>query len=141
MMIADTGGILALLNRNDAYHDVVRALHDREGAKWVVPWAVLPEVDYLASSRLGSSVASAFAQDVRDHMFAVDAQIDRDLPRACELLERYADLELGLVDAVVMAQAKRHRARVIITTDARHFRAVRLKLDPTPRLVPLDPAP
>jgi len=30
-------------------------------------------------------------------------------------------------------------ARVIVTTDARHFRAVRLSIDPPPRLVPLDP--
>jgi hypothetical protein len=37
-----------------------------------------------------------------------------------------------------MAQAERHRARIIVTTDARHFRAVRLKLDPRPELVPVD---
>jgi predicted nucleic acid-binding protein len=51
----------------------------------------------------------------------------------------YGALKLGLVDAVVMAQAERHRARVIVTTDARHFRAVSLRIQTPPRLVPLDP--
>jgi hypothetical protein len=138
MIIADTGGLIALLNRNDAHHAVVRDLHERESRAWLLPWAVVPEVDYLARTRLGDPVARAFAADVRDGLFAVDAQLGRDLPRACELIERYADLALGLVDAVVMAQAERHRASIILTTDARHFRAVRLKLDPAPRLVPLD---
>jgi len=40
---------------------------------------------------------------------------------------------------VVMAQAERHKARIIVTTDERHFRAVRLTLKHPPRLVPLDP--
>jgi predicted nucleic acid-binding protein len=138
MIVADTGGIVALLNRNDVHHPRVRELYESESRSWILPWAVLPEVDYLAGSRLGTDVARAFAEDVRDRSFLVDEHVQRDLPRACELLERYAKLKLGLVDAVVMAQAERHRARVIVTTDARHFRAVRLKLDPPPRLVPLD---
>ena len=84
-------------------------------------------------------MADAFVEDLRDGLFAVDGAVVRDLPRAAALLDRYPQLDLGLVDAVVMAQAERLRARVIVTTDARDFRAVRLALDPPPRLVPLDP--
>lgn len=61
-----------------------------------------------------------------------------DLPRALALLAKYADLRMGLVDAIVMVQAERHGAEVIVTTKARHFRAVKLSIDPPPRLVPLD---
>lgn len=140
MIVADTGGLLALLNRNDKHHAAVRSLYETQSRRWIVPWAVLPEVDYLASTRLGSEVARAFAQDVRDGSFIVDEQVGRDMPRACDLLERYASLAIGLVDAVVMTQAERRKASVIVTTDGKHFRAVKLKLDPPPRLVPLDPA-
>jgi len=42
------------------------------------------------------------------------------------------------VEAVVMAQAERHQATAIVPTDERHFRAVRLAINPPPRLVPLD---
>lgn len=140
MIVADTGGILALLNRNDAHHERVRDLYERRGSEWIIPWAVLPEVDYLACTRLGAAVGRAFVEDVRDGMFVVDEQVGRDLPRACALLEQYETLRLGLVDAVVMAQAERRKASVIVTLDARHFRAVNLELNPPPRLLPLDPS-
>ncbi|MBI2892762.1 MAG: PIN domain-containing protein [Deltaproteobacteria bacterium] len=137
MIVADTGGILALLNGQDEHHGAVRDLYERDGA-WILPWAILPEVDYLAGQRMGDQVARAFVADLKDGLFTVDAGVAKDLPRATELLARYADQKLGLVDAVVMAQAERHHARVIVTTDARHFRAVKLRISPPPRLVPID---
>lgn len=136
MIVADTAGILALLNAEDRHHARVRELYEQQPT-WILPWAILPEVDYLASTRLGNHVARVFAEDLRDGLFTVDAGVARDLPRAVELLTKYADLQLGLVDAVVMAEAERHGARVIVTT-GKHFRAVKLKLRPPPALVPLD---
>jgi predicted nucleic acid-binding protein len=137
MIVADTGGILALLNAEDRHHAAVRALYDRQPS-WILPWAVLPEVENLAHHRLGSHVARAFVEDVRDGLFHVDGGVAKDLPRATELIAKYPDLDLGLVDAVVMAEAERHRAEAIVTTDARHFRAVHLRIQPAPRLIPLD---
>jgi hypothetical protein len=137
MIVADTGGMLALLDRSDRHHRVVSLLFDSD-PDWILPWAILPEVDYLAANRLGDHVALAFAADVREGLYTVDGNVARDLPRAGELLAQYADLRLGLVDAVVMAQAERHQATVIVTTDERHFRAARLAIDPAPRLVPLE---
>lgn len=138
MIVADTGGVLALLDRNDRHHAAVRAFFEREGGRWILPWATLPEIDYLAERSLGPEVARAFATDVRDGQFRLDANAARDLPRAVALLDRYRDLRLGLVDAVVMAQAERHKVEAIVTLDARHFRAVRLQLPKQPRLIPLD---
>jgi uncharacterized protein len=141
VIVADTGGILALLDRTDRNHAAVRTFFEREGGRWILPWAILPEVDYLAERRLGPDVARAFATDVRDGQFRIDANASRDLPRAVALLDRYRDLRLGLVDAVVMAQAERHKVDAIVTLDARHFRAVRLNFPKQPRLVPLDEPP
>jgi predicted nucleic acid-binding protein len=141
VIVVDTGGVLALLDRNDRHHAAVRLLFEREGGRWILPWAILPEVDYLASRHLGPDVARAFAEDVRDGQFRLDANASRDLPRAVALLTRYRDLQIGLVDAVVMAQAERHRADAIVTLDARHFRAVRLHMLKPPRLLPIDETP
>ncbi len=138
MIVADTGGLIALLDRSDRHHTRVAELFDRTHARWVLPWAILPEVDYLARTRLDARVSVAFARDVRDGAFRVDSQAAADLGRAVELLEAYPDLDLGLVDAVVMAQAERHAAEAIVTLDARDFRAVSLAIDPPPRLLPLD---
>jgi predicted nucleic acid-binding protein len=138
VIVVDTGGALALLNANDPAHAVVKRLHDEEGRSWIFPWAVLPEIDYLARKYFGHDAADAFAEDIKEGLFRADSRLDRDLDRAVALMRRYAGLRLGLVDAVVMAQAERHKARIILTTDAHHFRAVRLAIEPPPRLVPLD---
>jgi predicted nucleic acid-binding protein len=138
MIVADTGGILALLDRKDRHHQAVRELFEREGGLWILPWAILPEVDYLAARHLGPDVARAFVEDVRDGHFRLDANAARDLPRATALLERYRDLRIGLVDAVVIAQAERHRATTIVTLDERHFRTIRPNTPKPPRLFPLD---
>ena len=134
MIVVDTGGLLALLNGQDRHHRVARKSFEQDGARWILPWAVLPELDYLATKCMSEDVARAFMEDVRDGAFRVDAHVDKDFPRASELRKRYAALSLGLVDTVVMAQAERHRAEAILTTDARHFRTVRLAIVPSPAL-------
>lgn len=48
-----------------------------------------------------------------------------DLDRMAELVEKYADFPLGLVDASVIAVAERLGADEIATLDRRHFSVVR----------------
>jgi predicted nucleic acid-binding protein len=44
-LIADTSGIIALLDRDDQYHQA--AVTAIEGQKIYIPVTVLPEVDYI----------------------------------------------------------------------------------------------
>lgn len=134
MIVADTGAILALLNSADQHHTRLRDLHDDDPA-WIVPWAVLPEVDYLARRTLGDPAARTFLGDVASGAFLVEWEGAADLARAADLDRRYDTLRLGLVDAVVMAVAERLGAP-IATLDLRHFGAVSLR--GAPALYPRD---
>lgn len=136
MIVVDTGGLVALLDADDRHHDAVRAHFEESGEEWVLPWAILPEVDHLAATRLGERVARAFAQDLAEGVFTVEGLAGGDLAAAWALMKKYPRLPLGLVDAVVMVHAERLKARAIVTLDARHFRAV--KLAGAPKLIPLD---
>lgn len=136
MIVVDTGGLIALLDADDKHHEAVLASFETDGDEWVLPWAILPEVDYLAATRLGDRVARAFAEDLGSGVFHVEGLGPRDLAGAWALMKRYPRLPFGLVDAVVMVQAERLKARAIVTLDARHFRAV--KLAGNPKLIPLD---
>jgi predicted nucleic acid-binding protein len=138
MIVVDTGGLLALLNSEDRHHRTAKQAFKDNGPRWIIPWAVLPELDYLVTMRMGNEVARAFVEDIRDGAFRVDAHVEKDLARATELQNRYAALSLGLVDTVVMAQAERYRAETILTTDGRHFRAVKLSISPSPSFPLLD---
>ena len=137
MIVADTGAILALLDRRDRHHQTLRALFTADPDDWILPWAVLPEIDYLASSQLGTKVHRLWLGDLASGVFEVEWGSDGDLSAAHRLIESYAALDLGLVDAVVMVTAQRLQAD-IATLDLRDFGSVRLKHEP--RLIPRDVA-
>ena len=136
MIVADTGAVVALLDRDDRHHRVLRGVFQEDPDGWVLPWAILPEVDYIASWRLGPEVARAFREDLASGAFAVEWGGGEDLVRALELDRQYGDLALGLVDGVVMAMAERLGAEAIATLDLRDFGAVELK--GRPKLWPRD---
>lgn len=136
MIIADTGAVYALLDANDEHHATVRDLYQADPDAWVLPWAVLPEIDYLVLSRLGDPVEAAFLGDLADGTFTVEWGAEGDLERAHDLNRQYRALKLGLVDGVVMAVAERLRAQAIATLDLKHFGAV--KIAGAPRLLPRD---
>ena len=136
MIVADTGAVLALIDADERHHSVLRALFDRDPDAWVLPWAILAEVDYLLLGHLGAAVEAAFLADLADGRWAVAWGDERDLARAREIHRTHRALALGLVDGVVIATAERLGAAAIATLDLRHFGAVKIRGDP--RLVPRD---
>ncbi|HEX5475164.1 MAG TPA: PIN domain-containing protein [Vicinamibacterales bacterium] len=138
MVVADTGAVVALLDKGDRHHAALRAMYEADPAAWILPWAILPEVDYLVATELGASAQRVWLDDLASGAFAVEWGADRDLVAAHRFAERYASLEMGLVDGAVMAVAERLRAD-IATLDLRHFGAVRFAH--APRLLPRDAPP
>jgi hypothetical protein len=136
VIVADTGAIIALIDRDDRHHGVLGDVFRADPGAWVLPWAILPEVDHIVATRLGQAAAAAFRTDVVSGGFAVEWHGDEDLQRAVELDAAYADLQLGLVDAVVMAAAERLEASAIATLDLRDFAPVSLR--GAPALFPRD---
>jgi predicted nucleic acid-binding protein len=134
VLVADTGAVLALVDRSDAHHAEVRAIYAEDPDAWVLPWAILPEVDYLLATHVGPRAQWLWFDDIATGAFTVDWN-GRDLAAAHAIADRYADIQFGLVDAVVMATAERLRSD-IVTLDLRHFGVVRLAHGP--RLLPRD---
>ena len=136
MIVVDTGAMLALLDASEDHHAVLKELYDENPDAWVLPWAILPEVDYLVAAHLGAKAQEAFLADVADGSLPVEWGRDEDLAVARRIHTRYASLRLGLVDAAVIATAERLAAEAIATLDLRHFAAVTIKGNP--RLLPRD---
>ena len=136
MIVADTGAIVALLDKHDRHHEAMRALYDNHPDAWVLPWAILPEVEYLVGSELGPRAQDAFFADLAEGAFNVEYGRPEDLDRAHAIARKYRALRLGLVDTVVMATAERLKCEAIATVDLRHFGAVAMA--GSPRLLPRD---
>ncbi|MDH4131987.1 MAG: PIN domain-containing protein [Gemmatimonadota bacterium] len=136
MIVVDTGAAVALVDAADEHHRAVRSLYERDPVAWVLPWAILPEVDYLLGKHVSDRARRLFVDDLASGAFAIEWGDAADLERAAALDRQYATLELGLVDAAVMAIAERLEAQAIATLDLRHFGAVTLATKPL--LLPRD---
>jgi predicted nucleic acid-binding protein len=136
VIVADTGAIVALLDRKDRHHAALRELFEAAPDRWILPWAILPEVDYLAATNLGARVRDVFLRDVADGLYHVELGELDDLTEAHRLHTKYRTLAFGLVDACVMATAERLGAEAIATVDLRHFGAIKLR--GAPKLLPRD---
>ena len=136
MIVVDTGAMLALLDASEDHHRVIREIYDDNPDGWILPWAILPEVDYLVAAHLGAKAQEAFLADLADGAFSVEWGRDEDLAEARRISARYRSLRIGLVDAAVIATAERLKADAIATLDLRHFAAVSIK--GTPSLLPRD---
>lgn len=135
-IVADTGAMLALIDRRDKHHHALKRVFVSLQGRWVLPWAILPEVDYLVARELGAATQDAWLEDLAEGIWDVESAADADLVSAQALHRRHRALRLGLVDAVVAAVAERLEADAIATLDLRHFGA--LDLTGTPRLLPRD---
>lgn len=136
MIVADTGAVLALIDADDRHHAALTEFYERDPGAWVLPWAILPEVDYLLATHVGEETQLAFLTDVADGLFNVEWGHEADFVRIVDLHSQYSDLELGLVDAAVMVTAERLSAGAIATLDLRDFAAVKIK--GSPQLLPRD---
>jgi hypothetical protein len=125
-VVADTGAILALIDRDDRHHAAMTRCLESDNLRWVLPWAVLPEVDYLVARQLGARVHDAWLKDLSDGLWDVEGMDENDLAMAAEWHQRHKSVRMGLVDAVVAVVAQRLHARAIATLDLRHFGAVKL---------------
>jgi predicted nucleic acid-binding protein len=87
-----------------------------------VPVPVAIEVDHLARARLGGSAARLFSAALVDGEHTLVPFTFAHYRRSVEIDDRYADLDLGLADASVMALAEGMDSPVL-TFDFAHFRA------------------
>jgi predicted nucleic acid-binding protein len=120
-LLLDTGIVYAYYDRSDTWHARARTLVQGEAQGLILPAPVVPEVDHLLTVRLGSKSRLAFYEGIIDGYYLI-----ADLPRAgyarvADLNRRFDDLNLGFVDAAVVALAETLGLSRIATTDRRHF--------------------
>lgn len=91
----------------------------------MVPTLVITEAAYLIATRLGTEPEVRLFGDLASGAFAVEPVNPGDWLRIAELVGRYRDLPLGIVDASVVTVAERLGITDVATTDRRHFGVVR----------------
>lgn len=138
MIVLDTGGLYAALDANEALHGrAVAALAAATPPRILSPF-VLAELDYLIASRVGHQAQMALVDEVVRGAYQLELFAREDVGHARRVMERYADLRIGLADASVVVLANRHRTLELLCTNERHFRALRGPGGRPFRLLPFD---
>ena len=120
-LLLDTGIVYAYYDRSDSWHARARRLMQREQRGLILPAPVIPEVDHLLGHRLGQrSRLTFYAGIVEGHYLVADVQ-PAGYARIAELNRQFADLNVGFVDAALIALAEALGLSRIATTDRRHF--------------------
>jgi predicted nucleic acid-binding protein len=133
-VLLDTGIVYAYYDRSDRWHARARRLMQGEQRGLILPSPVIPEVDHLLGNRLGARSRAVFYSGIVEGYYLV-ADLPRDAyARVADLNRQFADLELGFVDAAIVALAEAIGLSRIATADRRHFEplAAALSLDLVP---------
>jgi uncharacterized protein len=138
LIILDTSGVYAFKDESADEHSAVRRAVESDPGPFILSPFVLAELDYLLSGRLGQRAERELLEDVANGAFELADFGADDIVGAMGLIDRYADLGIGLTNASVAVLAARHRTTRLLTLDERDFRAVRPLYGSAFTLLPAD---
>lgn len=136
LVLVDTGIVYAISDKDDLWHEQVKTFVENSSDTLVLPSTVVPEACYLLNSYLGWEAEYKFINSLIYGELKVEHFNKEDLKRINELLKTYAGLNIGLVDASIVAIAERLKVSRILTTDRRHFSAIKPSHCPAFTLLP-----
>jgi predicted nucleic acid-binding protein len=125
VILVDTSGLLAALDESQhLHHECAAVLQDASPPLLLSPF-VLAELDYLLMRHMGHRAQAALLEEVARGAYQLEGFAPADIARARQVIERYADLRIGLADASLVVLAERYAVTEVLTLDERHFRAMR----------------
>ncbi|ERN41247.1 putative nucleic acid-binding protein, contains PIN domain protein [Rubidibacter lacunae KORDI 51-2] len=123
-VLADTGFVVALVNRSDRRHRNVVPIY-QQYPQIPLPQLVLGEVAYLIGRDAGIATTVRFLKGIPASRFETIFATDADIARAAMILEQYIDSKVDFVDACIMAIAERLDIPTVLTIDRRDFQIFR----------------
>ncbi len=141
MILLDTSGLLAAIDRAQPAHEVASRLLAVAAEPLVLSPFVLAELDYLVTREVGRSAHREILSEVESGAYALAAFAAADVGEAMRVLERYADQDIGLTDASIVVLAGRLGTERVLTLDERHFRSLRTPSGQPFTVLPADAGP
>jgi predicted nucleic acid-binding protein len=125
MLVVDAGPLVSAASRRDRDHARCVELLSQASRPLVVPALAVAEVAYFLGTYVGQPAELALTRSIQAGELHVEPVEPFDWNRIAELLDAYADLGLGIVDASVAACCERLGATTLATLDRRHSTVVR----------------
>jgi predicted nucleic acid-binding protein len=122
--LIDTGAILALVDRDDQWHEACVETYNHNRLPWLTTEAVLTETFYLVRRNLRDDRAVWVL--LRSGAIRMSSISDEELPQIQTLMSQYADRPMDFADATLVHLAARERLTAILTIDHDDFETYRL---------------
>ena len=137
--LIDTGALLALLDRDDKWHEACVVAFERARLPLATTAAVLAELFHLLGD--GKREKQAAWELLRSGAVTLVGIGDADLPSLEELMIRYADRPMDFADATLVLLARKLDLTDILTVDHNDFETYRIHGKRKFRVLPARLAP
>ena len=123
-IILDTSAVLGLMDKKYKKHEYLKKIFTEKDNIYILPSTTISEICYMLNSRFGSKIELIFLQEIIKTSFQLELLKDTDIIRIIEILKKYDTLNIGYVDASIVAIAERLKINKILTLDRKHFEVV-----------------
>ena len=123
-VILDTSAVIGLMDKNYKKHAILKKIFIEKEDVFILPSTAIGEICYMLNSRFGSKIELAFLYEIIKASFQLELLKDMDIIRIIEILKKYDTLNIGYVDASIIAIAERLKVNKILTLDRKHFEIV-----------------
>lgn len=117
--IADTGFVVAFLNRDDRHHDWAREIGRGVSDPLLTCEAVLAEASFQVES------ASRVLALLHDGFLRIAFDLTKNVEEVAELAKRYQDRTPDLADLCLIRMSELHQDLPVLTVDEKDFRVYR----------------
>jgi len=123
-IVLDTSAVIGLMDKNYRKHTLLKKIFTEKENVFILPSTTIGEICYMLNSRFGSKIELVFLQEIIKSSFQLELLKDIDIIRSIEILKKYDTLNIGYVDASIIAVAERLKVNKILTLDRKHFEVV-----------------
>jgi uncharacterized protein len=122
-VMVDTGPLVAILSREDEYHELCVAELHRMSTPLLSCWPVITEAAWLL--RRSPQAVRKLLGSIDDGFLSLLPLAGTEAKLIADLMNKYEDLHPQLADAALVYLAGRERIKTVFTLDQRDFSVYR----------------
>jgi len=123
-IILDTSAVIGLVDKKYKKHEYLKRILTEKENVYILPSTTIGEICYMLNSRFGNKIELILLEEIVKTSFQLELLKDLDIIRIIEILKKYDNLNIGYVDASIVAIAERLKINKILTLDRKHFEVI-----------------
>lgn len=117
--LIDAGPLIALFNKNDKYHNLIKDFIKNYKGILSTTWPVITEVSHMLDFNIKTQID--FLTWIQLGAVQVEDIDNTDLKRIIELSKKYSDVPMDLADASLVVLSEKLNVKKIITIDSDYY--------------------